>query len=125
MTPTSALLALAGLSQADAADYLGIRVDTVKSWARSRNPTTPRPGVTAELLELIHGQEAAADQVLADAARRGLTEIVITAPADDAEARALGYPGVSAWGAMLARVIAGASVPVVLLTFAAKAPLSR
>lgn len=59
-------------------------------------------------------QEAEAAHVQADAVRRGLAEIAIIAPANAAEARALGYPCLSAWGAMLARVIAGASVPVVV-----------
>ena len=62
MTLFSAILRRLGLSQAEAADYLGSRLDTVKAWSSGRNNVPA--GVMAELWTLADKQEAAAQQAL-------------------------------------------------------------
>lgn len=37
-TTFSSALSICGLSQQEAADFLGVRLDTVKSWSSGRNP---------------------------------------------------------------------------------------
>lgn len=49
-TPFLLLLKRCGLSQHEAADYLNVRLDTVKSWSTGRN--TAKPEILAELRKL-------------------------------------------------------------------------
>lgn len=125
MTPFALLAALAGLSHREASELLSVRLDTVKSWSSGRNRCPP--GALAELKRLIARQERAAREALAmferaktaefergATAARVIAEIELGYPADDDEARTLGWPCVGAWGAMAARVIAGSPAPVSL-----------
>jgi hypothetical protein len=120
MTPFAALAALAGLSQQEAADYLRVRLDTVKSWSRGRNPAAPRAGVIDEMCALIRKQEAMAERALeairdraASNARPGVVEL--GAPVLDEDAQRLGLPCCRAWGAVAARVIARSPIPVAIV----------
>jgi hypothetical protein len=120
LTPAALLIQIGGLSHREAADFLRVRLDTVQSWHRSRNPTQARDGVIAELRGLIARQETAAaqatDQIAALAGRHGApTEIEIGYPADDHEAQDLGWPCVGAWRAMAARVVAAAPIKIILV----------
>lgn len=105
-----ALLAqVCGLSHREAADCLGVRIDTVKSWSAGRNPTPP--GVLDQLSELARKIDRAADEALdlikRQAKKRGAPAVVELALArDDAEARELGWPCVGAQAACFGRVIA-------------------
>ncbi|TKD17940.1 hypothetical protein FBT96_12410 [Rhodobacter capsulatus] len=58
-TTFAAAIAICGLSQQEAADYLGVRIDTVKSWSSGRNP--PPDGVWGMLADLYRRVENAAD----------------------------------------------------------------
>lgn len=112
MTPFSLLESLAGLSHREARELLSVRLDTVKSWSSGRNRCPP--GALAELKRLIARQERAAREALAMFERAKTAELELGYPADDDEARTLGWPCVGAWGAMAARVIAGSPDPVSL-----------
>lgn len=59
MTTFKAALSICGLSISEAADYLGVRLDTVKSWSQGRN--SPPPGVWQMLADLYARIEDAAD----------------------------------------------------------------
>jgi len=117
MTPFSLLRGLAGLSLAEAAEVLGVRLDSAKSWSSGRSACPE--GALADLKSLIASQERAAAEALAmmreQAARFSPGAIEIGAPREDAEAQRLGWPCVGAWGGMAARVIAAAPVPVKLV----------
>ena len=108
MTPFSLLLQLSGLTQREAATFLDSREDTVRSWSLGRRNAPP--GVIEQMRDLIDRQEEAAVQAIRqiEAMSDDMTpdEIEIGYPADDHEAQELGFPTVSAWGAMAARVIA-------------------
>ena len=60
-------------------------------------------------------QEHVADEALAILRGAPLGPIEMGFPADDEEARALGWPCVGAWGAMAARVIAATGSPIRLV----------
>jgi hypothetical protein len=64
------------------------------------------PGVIVELSGLVGRQEAAAAVILSQIEGHGGEPIAISRPANDAEAAALGWPSVGAWGAMAARIVA-------------------
>lgn len=93
-----------GLSQREAADWLGVRIDTVKSWACGRN-RAPQ-GVIDELRRLHAQIERAADESLKVIAAHPDTPVKIGVVADDAEAQALGYPCVGVHRAVCGRVAA-------------------
>ncbi len=104
MTPCALLLQACGLSHREAAELLGVRIDTVKSWSAGRNRAPA--GVIAEL-RALHGRiEAAAGAAVRAIEATGAADIEIGYPADDHEARALGLPCVGAWRAMAAIVVA-------------------
>lgn len=123
MTPAALLIQLAGLSHREAADFLRIRLDTVKSWHRAHGANGTSDGILSELRALIAQQERTAAQAIAqmaqmaDIARENGedAEGVLGYPADDYEARSLGWPCVGAWRAMAARVIAAAPVRIILV----------
>ncbi len=58
MTLFASILHGVGLSQAEAADYLNVSLDTVGSWTRGRR--NPNEGVLAELRHLAQRQQTAA-----------------------------------------------------------------
>jgi hypothetical protein len=111
MTPIALLIDRCGLSQREAAAALGVRIDTVKSWAAGRNPTPA--GVITQLRELYCQIERAAAEALAQIAvlpqSPDLVELGISA--DDHEAQSLGFPCVGAHAAVLGLVVAGATEP--------------
>lgn len=105
MTPYTLLLQACGLSHREAAELHGVRLDTVKSWSSGRNRAPE--GVLADLRTLYTAIRRAADQALAVFAEVPAgDEIEVGYPADDHEARALGFPCVGAWRAMMALVAA-------------------
>ena len=108
-----------GLSHREAADFLSVRLDTVKSWSSGRNPTPP--GVLNELAALAERIDAAADEGVAY--QNFITSYSVTPAvikeldgvpeaielelaADDAEAQSLGWPCVGAHRAVLALTVA-------------------
>ncbi len=108
-TAFSLLCQVCGLSHREAADFLGVRLDTVKSWSSGRNPTPA--GALDDLVELAARIDMAADQavdVMADMTdRHGEPEAVeIGVASDDAEARLLGWPCVGAHRAVVALAVA-------------------
>ena len=118
MTPIALLISLAGLSQREASEFLGVRIDTVQSWHRKSNPPTPRQGVIDELRALITRQEALADAALADIIMMTPMPDMIEMgfPTDDHEAQILGWPNIGAWAGMAARIVAASPIPVSLVT---------
>ena len=112
MTPFALMLNICGLSQREAAAFLGVRHDTVKSWGAGRN-TAPAP-VIKELSGLHVRQRRAAAQVLAQlralSRTHGLPDAIeLGLACDDHEAQARGWPCVGAQAAMYGLVIARAS----------------
>lgn len=111
MTPYGALLAHCGLSLREAAEFHGIRPDTVRSWSSGRNRTPP--GVLAQLRDLagiISAKATRLIEMLEAVASGG--EIAIGYPVNDHEARALGLPCVGAWRAMIGQVLAVVDRPI-------------
>ncbi len=60
-TPFAVLAERCGLSQREAAEFLKVRIDTIKSWCAGRN--VAKPTVLAELRELYAKIQAAADKL--------------------------------------------------------------
>jgi hypothetical protein len=114
MTPYTLLVAHCGLSLREAADFHDVRPDTVKSWSAGRNPTPN--GVLEELRVLTDTIATAADQAIEflEGAPED-ADIEIGFPADDHEARALGFPCVGAWRAMMGQVLASVERPIRLV----------
>jgi hypothetical protein len=110
MTPFATLVKLAGLSHREASEFLGIREQQCKDMASGRRRTPS--GVIIELSGLIRRQEAAAAVALSRIEDGDAETIAIPSPANDAEAAALGWPSVGAWGAMAARVVALSTRPI-------------
>jgi hypothetical protein len=88
-----------GLSQREAAEFLKVRIDTVKSWCVGRN--VAKPAVLAELRGLYASIQAAADKLAQDNGRllelqreRGIAPrgIVFGLAKTDDVARAFGFP---------------------------------
>jgi hypothetical protein len=110
MTTLFDLLAQAcGLSQREAADFLRVRLDTIKSWASGRRQA-PQDAL-AELATLANRIDTAAAEALAQiermAAQHGIpSEIDLGVAADDAEAQSIGWPCVGAQCASLGLVVA-------------------
>jgi hypothetical protein len=61
MTTFSSAIRLCGLSRREAADYFGVRLDTVGSWSSGSNPVPP--GVWDMLADLWRRIEDAAEEV--------------------------------------------------------------
>jgi transcriptional regulator with XRE-family HTH domain len=118
VTPFAALAGLAGLSQREAAEFSGASPSAIDKMARGKR-STPE-GILEQLRELIRTQAHTAAEALGDirrlAGEHGAPEeIELGYPADDHEARSLGWPCVGAWRAMAARVIADTPVAVRLV----------
>lgn len=110
-TPFSLLLHISGLSHREAADFLAVRLDTVKSWSSGRNRCPD--GAIGDMLALVAKQERAAGEALAQInqmiATNGVPDTIeLGEPVDDEDAQNIGWPCVGAWRGMAARVIAGA-----------------
>jgi transcriptional regulator with XRE-family HTH domain len=109
-TTFALLLQASGLSQREAAAFLGVSASSVDKW--SRGVKTAPEGAEAELAALV----AEIDQGALDGAEAGLDRLrQAAAPpdavrlglaSDDEEARQLGLPTVSAHAALLGRVAA-------------------
>lgn len=110
-TPFALLNLLAGLSQREAAEYLCVRPDTVKSWCAGRNACPE--GAHRDMRDLIAKQKRAAAEAIAQIKRLSLDHgspdvIELAEPVDDDDAQAIGWPSVGAWRGMAARVVLGA-----------------
>jgi DNA-binding transcriptional regulator YiaG len=97
-TPFAVLIERCGLSQREAAEFLKVRLDTVKSWCAGRN--VAKPAVLAELRGLYINIEAAAEQLAQDNQRlleqqreRGLQSAIVFGIAEtDDVASVYGFP---------------------------------
>lgn len=105
MTPFALLCEACSLSHREAADFLKVRLDTVKSWSSGRNRAPP--GVIAALRDLHRQIDRAAAEVLAVYADHETRQVELGYAADDAEARSIGWPCVGAQRAAFGRVVAG------------------
>lgn len=115
MTPAAALLRATGLSQSEAAEWLGVRLDSVRGWCRDGGSRLP-PGVRDQLHTLAQRQRRAADETLAAITRApAAAEIEIGYASDDAEAQAMGWPCRAAQWQSLALVYASAARTVRLV----------
>jgi len=110
MTAFSALASLCGLSLREAADFLGVKIDRVKSWGAGRNGTPP--GVMDELRGLHVRQRKAAAHNLAIIRKAKPETIELGLAADDHEAQLSGWPCVGAQMAMYALIIARTNIPI-------------
>lgn len=114
MTPLKLMIDRCGLSQREAADFLGVRRDTVAAWCSGKYP--PRGAVLEQLRELYRKIERAAGEsaIMVNAAPAE-AEIELGFAANDHEARTLGWPCVGAQAAMLGLVLARTSRAVRLV----------
>lgn len=113
------LIEACGLSHREAAEFLGVRIDTVGSWYRSP-PKSARPGVLAELRALHAAQRRAAANMIRAARQQvkalGTPDAIELAIAsDDYEARQRGWPCVGAQRQMYAMVAARLDYPFMLV----------
>ena len=118
MTPFALLSQACGLSHREAAEFLGVRLDTVKSWSSGRNraPASVLDDLRHLWAEIDFASDRAAALIGEQAAGLPIGETIeIGYPADDHEARDLGLPCVGAWRAMCARVVARIRNPIKLL----------
>lgn len=104
-----------GLSQREAAELLGVRIDTVKSWSSGRNRAPD--GVIKELRQLYGRIEQAAIEGIKvihriQNAHGAPDEITLGIASDDAEAQTLGWPCVGAHAAVLGLMAARTSLTV-------------
>ncbi len=107
MTPYDLLRRRCGLSQAEAAAFHGVRLDTIKSWCSGRN--RPAAAVLAELRSLhARIERVAAEALAAIDGAPDAEQIELGFAADDHEAQALGWPCVGAQAASLGLVCLGA-----------------
>ena len=118
MTPFALLCRLAGLTHDEAATLCGVRGDSARQWATGRR--TAPPNALGTLRDLIARQDRAAAEALAQiaalTAEHGAPDVVdLGYPADDHEARGMGWPCAGAWAAMAARVIAASPAPIALV----------
>ncbi len=107
MTLYAAAIRLLGLSQTDAAGLHGVSLNTVKSWAASRNPVPL--GVWDELRSLYALQMNAADEALDEIDRHPQAEVIDLLTNTD---RAAEWPSEGAHMAVLARVALEIDKPV-------------
>ncbi|WP_334151637.1 hypothetical protein [Hyphomicrobium sp.] len=117
MTPFSLLIDRCGLSHREAAEVLGVRLDTVKSWSSGRNPTPA--SVVDELRALYATIERAAGELIkqadAFAKKHGdAAEISLELASSDDEARKRGWPCVAAQRAAYGLAIARSKAAFVL-----------
>ena len=110
-TPFALLLQLSGLSHREAADFLAVRLDTVKSWSSGRNQCPD--GAIADMRRLMAQQDRTAAEALAQIAQlktdHGSPNVVeLGEPVDDDDAQSIGWPCVGAWRGMAAHVVANA-----------------
>jgi hypothetical protein len=98
-TPFAVLAERCGLSQREAAEFLKVRLDTIKSWCAGRN--VAKPAVLAELRVLYAGIQAAAEEIARQNERlleqqlpQGIAQrgIVFGVAENDDVARAYGFP---------------------------------
>jgi hypothetical protein len=98
-TPFAVLIERCGLSQREAAEFLKVRLDTVKSWCAGRN--TAKPAVLAELRRLYANIQGAAEtlaqsnqRLLTRQRERGIQQlgIVFGVAETDGVARVYGFP---------------------------------
>lgn len=115
MTPFALLLQLSGLSQREAAELLGVAPASIDKMARGTRPTPA--GVLRDLQGLVAMQQRTAGEALDRIEAADDAAIEIGYPADDHEARALGWPCVGAWRGMAARVIAAVRDPARVAIF--------
>jgi hypothetical protein len=110
MTLFSLLCSVCGLSHREAADFLGVRLDTVKSWSAGRNRAPD--GVLDALADLAAKIDAAADETVDEIARQSKrskatpAEVELVISPNDAAARKRGWPCVGAHRAVLALIVA-------------------
>jgi transcriptional regulator with XRE-family HTH domain len=98
-----------GFSQQEAADFLGVRPDTVKSWASGRRkaPQKVLVDLAALLVQIDKSAAEALAQIDTMVAEHDTTdEIDLGVASDNTEARTIGWPSVGAQCTSLALVIA-------------------
>jgi len=110
MTTLFSLLAQAcGLSHREAAEFVQVRIDTVKSWSSGRNACPAR--ALDEMATLAARVATAAAEALAQieamAAQQGAPDVIdLGVASDDAEAQSIGWPCVGAQRASLGLIVA-------------------
>lgn len=109
MTPFAALQALCGLSNREAAEFLGTKETYVEKLRRGARGARAGGDYLSQLqalwTEIDQAAVDAAEAITATGALEAASEIEIGYPADDFEAQALGLPCVGAWRQMAARLI--------------------
>lgn len=101
MTLFKLFLQSTGLSTREAARFLNVSLDTVKSWSSGRNNCPD--GVLDEMSELIDLQNQMAAEIIEK--KSGVDKIEIGYCTDDHEAQVLDLPTKSAHDAIIRRVV--------------------
>ena len=123
ITPFAVLAERCGLSQREAAEFLKVRIDTVKSWGAGRN--IAKPEVLAELRGLYAHIQAAAEELVQHVAglleqqwERGIKQraIVFGVAETDDVARAFGFPSLGPYMAAIGLVLMRLPDDVVIVT---------
>lgn len=117
MTSFTLLIDRCGLSLREAAEFLCVRPDTVKSWSSGRNPAPA--AVLGELRALYAMIERAAGELIEQAEtlvkKHGdAAEIALEIAANDGEARKRGWPCVAAQRAAYGIAVARCAAPFTL-----------
>ena len=95
MTLLSAIRKGCGLSQREAAQFLGVSIDSMKSWESGRRQVPA--GVLREFRHLAQQQQRAAEEALAAWDESGRPDVIeLGLASDDYEAQSLGWPCVGA-----------------------------
>jgi len=101
-----ALRAATGLSQQEAADFLAVRLDTVKQWSSGRRSAPV--AIVDRLRDLLRRQEVEAARLALVMEGQPLEPHLLKA---DAEAMARGWPSMRAYNVMAARAWSLAAKP--------------
>jgi hypothetical protein len=97
MTAFGLLIGLCGMTPDEAAAWLGQPPADVAAWAAAGHPPAEHMARLRDLfMHLRDGGETAADAMEAHRTPGGRV-VVIAAPADDVEARDMGFPCLGAW----------------------------
>lgn len=100
------LIAACGLSHREAAEYLGVTIDTVRSWHR-RKPTKARPESIADLARLYTLERMVSAEIICDIRKgRSIPHVM-----SDKDARRHGLPCVGAYRMACAMAFVGYTRP--------------
>lgn len=112
ITIFSTLRAATGLSLFETAAYLNVSQKNVERWVDGVRE--PPEGVIKEMSELVALQAKVVERQLSFMKANGVKQAEIGYPADDVEAKSMGWPCIGAVKVVLGRIIAGSDATITL-----------